>query len=84
MKTDLTEWIEIRHYRVAQGSQRLLCWRLMTILFKVARKHSVQNKRLKQVLELCKVASCTCLTKTPEVKFHKETCRYRQICEALI
>lgn len=26
-------------------------------------------------------ASCNCLTKTPEVRFHKKGCKYRLICE---
>jgi hypothetical protein len=29
------------------------------------------------------VASCECMTKTPEVKFHNEDCRYRIIMEAM-
>ncbi|KVP16885.1 hypothetical protein WJ84_01010 [Burkholderia ubonensis] len=28
-----------------------------------------------------KIGSCTCLTKTPEVRFHREDCHYRQLCE---
>ncbi len=27
------------------------------------------------------VASCTCLTKTPEVEYHDENCRYRLLRE---
>jgi hypothetical protein len=29
------------------------------------------------------VASCNCMTKTPEVAYHSEGCRYRLVCERL-
>jgi hypothetical protein len=28
------------------------------------------------------VGSCTCMTKTPEIEYHKETCKYRMLREA--
>ncbi|KVP65642.1 hypothetical protein WJ96_04545 [Burkholderia ubonensis] len=28
-----------------------------------------------------KIGSCTCLTKTPEARYHHENCLYRQLCE---
>lgn len=37
---------------------------------------------LVQRLDLSTVASCTCLTKTPEVRFHDPMCRYRILREA--
>jgi hypothetical protein len=36
---------------------------------------------LKFKLDLLQVASCTCGTKTPEAKYHTDSCRYRLICE---
>lgn len=32
-------------------------------------------------MNLSIVGSCTCLTKTPDIKFHKADCRYRLIVE---
>lgn len=28
-----------------------------------------------------KLASCTCVTKTPDYSFHEQGCRYRVVCE---
>lgn len=38
---------------------------------------------LREVLQLCQIASCTCMTKSPEIKFHDATCRYRKVEECL-
>lgn len=35
------------------------------------------------ILNICSVASCTCRTKTPDIAYHTEDCRYRRIEEAL-
>jgi hypothetical protein len=38
-------------------------------------------------LSLSQIGSCTCLTKTPDTKFHSDTCRYRllhEVSQALI
>jgi hypothetical protein len=34
-------------------------------------------------LARCTVASCRCLTKTPEVRYHDESCLYRVLNEAI-
>jgi hypothetical protein len=41
----------------------------------------VSDDLLKFKLDLLQVASCTCGTKTPEAKYHTDSCRYRLICE---
>lgn len=33
-------------------------------------------------LDLAMIASCTCTTKTHEIEYHNQNCRYRLICEA--
>jgi hypothetical protein len=43
-----------------------------------------QLKDLSVKLAVAEVGSCTCLTKTPEVQYHKEHCVYRKIAEALL
>lgn len=42
-----------------------------------------ERERYKKDLKMMLVGSCSCLTKTPEVRFHDEYCRYRIISEAL-
>lgn len=32
-------------------------------------------------IDQASIASCSCLTKTPEIEFHSETCRYRILQE---
>lgn len=32
-------------------------------------------------LQYAMISSCTCLTKTPDIYYHKETCRYRLLSE---
>lgn len=39
--------------------------------------------RLRNELGVCLVASCTCHTKTPFVKYHDARCRFRRISEIL-
>lgn len=39
--------------------------------------------RLEEALNICLVGSCKCMTKTPEVEYHKEWCPYRKIQEVL-
>lgn len=39
---------------------------------------------LEKILTLthkAKIASCTCLTKTPLIEYHDETCHYRQLSD---
>ena len=38
---------------------------------------------LVDVLTICKIASCTCITKTPDPKHHKDDCRYKTICNTI-
>lgn len=40
-------------------------------------------EKLVEELEVCLGASCTCLTKSPDIKFHSVDCRYRTIEEAI-
>lgn len=40
-------------------------------------------KELVGALVALSVASCTCLTKTPDFQFHEKECRYRLICEII-
>lgn len=42
-----------------------------------------ERERYRKALKMMLVGSCSCLTKTPEVRFHDEYCRYRIISEAL-
>jgi hypothetical protein len=41
------------------------------------------NERLREALEIAKISSCSCLTKTHEHEYHDKNCRYRIYCEAL-
>lgn len=38
--------------------------------------------KLKQKILFAQYASCTCMTKTPELQYHEEGCRYRVLGEA--
>ena len=40
-------------------------------------------KELVDSLEKLKIGSCTCLTKTPDVEYHSDECRYRIICQII-
>jgi hypothetical protein len=40
------------------------------------------NQKILERLFTAQVASCGCLTKTPDVQFHKEDCLYRVLAEA--
>lgn len=40
-------------------------------------------ERLTEALELASIGACNCLTKSPDLKFHGENCRYRIFQEAL-
>jgi hypothetical protein len=42
-----------------------------------------ENERFRSTLNRLSVASCNCLTATPEVFHHRESCPYRIIQEAL-
>lgn len=42
--------------------------------------HSELTRRLAR----CTVASCRCMTKTPEVQYHNEDCLYRVLNEAIV
>lgn len=42
----------------------------------------MDNIDLKLRLELAKISSCSCMTKTGIARYHAKICRYRAICEA--
>lgn len=46
----------------------------------VAKRHGIPYEIRKRLTSL-QVGGCTCLTKTPELKYHKETCHYRLASE---
>ena len=41
----------------------------------------VLDSRHQAALMKSKIGACTCMTKTPEARFHHENCLYRQLCE---
>lgn len=43
----------------------------------------VQVGKMRSLLEYACIGACNCLTKTPESKYHTETCLYRQYREAI-
>ena len=43
----------------------------------------LSNEMLKDMLSKCLISSCSCVTKSPEVEFHKPYCLYRRIKEII-
>ena len=44
----------------------------------------IDPKEVSAKLQLATLASCSCLTKTPEIAYHEPHCRYRVLAEAKI
>jgi len=41
------------------------------------------NERLREALERLKIGTCSCFTKTDQIKFHRDNCTYKIASEAL-
>lgn len=51
----------------------------------VAQKLAVERiQKAGEILAMATVASCGCLTKTPDPQYHQESCTYRRICAAML
>lgn len=46
-------------------------------------KLTAENQRLRDAMLKATVGSCSCLTKTPDYKYHRDYCGYRILMEAL-
>jgi len=42
-----------------------------------------RNMEVIRSLEVAKMGSCSCVTKTPDHRYHQSWCSYRNICEAI-
>ena len=45
--------------------------------------HDAADQEIISILRRADLGSCTCMTKTPEPKYHAENCRHRLIMEAI-
>lgn len=87
-----TEWVkcpvcdepDMRKETDAEGNSLILCVNHACLSnggtnSKIS--NTISEELLKRVADDWPVGSCNCLTKTPEVKFHKPGCKYRLIME---